>query len=178
MPAGPATPEPANHPAFTTTNTAPQGQPPVMAGGMLAPETQPRIPAKSPMRRSGDMSREITRETYPPREALPGDNGPVSPVDSSYARHDDPASPSRANFSYPSRSSLKTSDQPMRHNQNAINDLRAAAKGLHVSYYGSREDIPPTHTNICFRELARPYEARSIRRSTDASQSRIPRKQP
>jgi hypothetical protein len=96
---------------------------------MLAAE-QPRIPAKSPMRRSGDYTREMPRDSYL------SDNTPVSPVDAPFVGRDGhmaPESPSQQhNFSYPTRSNLKTAEQPMHHNQNAINDLRAAAKGLHV----------------------------------------------
>jgi hypothetical protein len=129
MPAGPTTPEPTNYqPAMAAPNTAQQGRPPLTSGGMLAAE-QPRIPAKSPKRRSGDFAREVARDGYPV------DYTPVSPVDPPFVSHDGgtpPASPSRPNFSYPSRSSLKTAEQPQRHNQTTINDLRAAAKGLHV----------------------------------------------
>ncbi|KIW70510.1 hypothetical protein PV04_02772 [Phialophora macrospora] len=128
MPAGPATPEPTNYqPALTATNTTHQGRTPLTSGGMLAAE-QPRIPAKSPKRRSGDFQREVARDGYPV------DYAPVSPVDPLFVNHDGgtpTASPSRPNFSYPSRSSLKTAEQPQRHNQNTINDLRAAARGLH-----------------------------------------------
>ena len=98
-----------------------------MGGGTLA-AGQPRIPAKSPMRGSRDMSREVTRESYLPEHA------PVSPIDPPFARRDSgtpPASP-RHNFSYPSRSPHRNADPSVRHNPGTVNDLRAAAKGLHV----------------------------------------------
>ena len=124
MPAGPPGPEPASQPAVTSTSTTEQAeQPPPMSGAMLQPDSPP-IPPRSAMRRSGEVSRD-----------LPIENGPVSPVDASFPGHTStalPESPSRPNFSYPSRSSIKTADQPMRHNQSTIDDLKAAAKGIHV----------------------------------------------
>lgn len=132
MPAGSFGPEhssqPQPAPAATPTSTAHGVQQPRMSGGMLSADSPPTIPARSAMRKSADMSREPIRDT-------PVDQAPVSPIDPPYAGQMPgalPASPSRPNFSYPSRSSLKTAEGPMRHNQSTIDDLRAAAKGIHV----------------------------------------------
>jgi hypothetical protein len=150
MPAS-TTPEPSNHPAATTTSTNQQNlnHPALAAPGTnyLGPESrqaQPRIPAKSPMRRSGDFSREVTRDSvpsYPSSHYPPGgfSDTAISPIEPSqpppFARRDSntpPGSPSRQNFSYPSRTNIQTTDRPIKHNPSTINDLKLAAKGLHV----------------------------------------------
>ena len=137
MPAGSTTPEPLAQPAITSTSTAQQsGRPRPVSGGMHQADSPP-IPTKSAMRKSGDFHR-----------GAPDGYNPVSPVESPYqlgsfqghTGNTPPASPGRTNFSYPSRSSIKTADEPMRHNPSAINDLRLAAKGIHV---GSHLPLKP-----------------------------------
>lgn len=100
----------------------------------------PGIPGKSTNRRSGEFN---TSYVPPPSD--------VSPEGSYFAKpgptgNTPPISPQRTNFSYPNNrntqdsldgASLATTTQPQSHSKTTMADLRAAAKGLHVSAYVS-----------------------------------------
>ena len=88
----------------------------------------PPIPHKSLARKSGEYG--TSAQAGPVNENL-HDEPPVSPTGTD-----------RHNFSYPSRNKdsfegsprpLRTTEQPQRHTGTTLADLRAAAKGLHVS---------------------------------------------
>ncbi|KAK4946365.1 hypothetical protein LTR10_014563 [Elasticomyces elasticus] len=129
MPAGTIGSEPQSQlqPAITSTSTTQRAPPPAPPSDRLSADMPP-VPARSAMRKSQEIPRNVPG-------GLPGDDMPVSPVDATYPTGrtgmTPPGSPPRANYSYPSRSSNRMADQPVRQNQGTIGDLRAAAKGLH-----------------------------------------------
>jgi hypothetical protein len=100
----------------------------------------PPLPVRSAARKSSEMpNRQSQASNYPAYdENLP-------PPTAGYyggGALDAPPSPSKHNFSYPSRNrnsmdpdgvSLSTTNQPQHHNKSTMSDLRAAAKGIHVS---------------------------------------------
>lgn len=116
------TPRPSE-PAVTSTTTPA----PVNTGASIQPgDPLPPLPTRSAKRESR------TSSEYPMDAGAGPYETPISPI-----------SPNRTNFSYPSRtppppgmgahSGLTTADQPMHHNPSTIQDLKAAAKGIHVS---------------------------------------------
>ena len=122
---------PAEMPANTTVIQQSQPAAPVESvpdrtsskPSMMPP---PSIPHKSLARKSGEYG--ISAQAGPFDENLTAEP-PMSPA-------------SRQNFSYPSRnrnsmepdgSSIMTANEPQRHNGSTIYELKAAAKGLHVS---------------------------------------------
>ncbi|KAI1610052.1 hypothetical protein EDD36DRAFT_62981 [Exophiala viscosa] len=115
-------------PAINSTSTTQGAPPPPAPASDRVSADLPPVPARSAMRKSQEIPRNVPG-------GLPHDDLPVSPVDATYPTGrtgmTPPGSPSRPNYSYPSRSSIRTADQPMRHNPSTMTDLKAAAKGLH-----------------------------------------------
>lgn len=74
----------------------------------------PNVPSKSPNRKSENPYR-VSRDAV---------ENPVSPVDGPNSRH---------NFSYPSRNTLREPDDLTPKRSSGIDNLKAAAVGLHVS---------------------------------------------
>lgn len=132
MPANPTVTE-ANNPTITEAKVPDRIS-------SRPPRDSPPLPMRSAARKSGEFGhRQSQVSNYPGYDdSLPPPTGGFYGA----GGLDAPASPSKANFSYPSRNrnsmdpdgvGLNTTNQPQQHNKSTISDLRAAAKGLHVS---------------------------------------------
>ena len=93
----------------TPSPVPPPAQPPYLS--------TPDVPTRNPHRKSGEHPYRVSRDAM---------ENPVSPVDGPSSKH---------NFSYPSRSTLREPDDPAaKRSSGAVENLKAAAIGLHVSH--------------------------------------------
>ena len=115
----------------------------------------PPIPSRSPARKSGEFANRQSQAS-----AYPAYDDHLAPPTGAYfgggTGDTPPASPSKHNFSYPARNrnsmepdgpsgGWSTTDQPQHHNKSTMNDLRAAAKGIHVCPFSAPFRLRRSH---------------------------------